>query len=355
MAHSIAVVPGDGIGTEVVSATVSVLDTLASAYGFDFETTEYDLGAERYLDHGNVMRDGTMRDLRIHDAILLGAIGHPDVDNAHVAAEGHHRIRKKFDLWANLRPAVLYAGHISPLKGYEAGDIDILWFRENSEGEYLDIGGELERDGETELALQCAAYTRKGVERIIEAAFEAAQDRDGTVHNITKSNVLSYGPAFWDSVVEEVAAKYPDVALHHLYVDAANQCIVTQPEMFDVVVAPNLFSDILTDATAGTIGGLGLAPSSNLNPSNPDVPGMFEPVHGTAPDISGQNIANPLATVLSGGLMLDDLGEAAAATALRDAVRSQLQDRDAPRTPDLGGEATTETVVSDLQSRLEAQ
>ncbi|MFB6106944.1 MAG: isocitrate/isopropylmalate dehydrogenase family protein [Halobacteriaceae archaeon] len=352
MAHSLAVVPGDGIGAEVVPATVSVLETLASTHGFEVERTEYDLGAERFLDRGQVMADGTMADLRSHDAILLGAVGHPDVDNAYVAAEGHHRIRRDLDLWANLRPAVLYADRVSPLEGYGAGDVDILWFRENSEGEYLDVGGTLERGGETEMAMQCAAYTRTGVERIARAAFDAAADRAGVVHNVTKSNVLSYGATFWDEVVEDVAADYPDVSLEHRYVDAANMEIVTRPETFDVVVAPNLFSDILTDATAGVVGGLGLAPSANVNLSDPDVPGMYEPVHGTAPDIAGRGTANPLASVLSGGLLLEDLGESAAATALEGAVRDQLQDPDAPRTPDLGGDATTDAVVADLTARL---
>ncbi|HET7323884.1 MAG TPA: isocitrate/isopropylmalate dehydrogenase family protein [Halococcus sp.] len=354
MSYSIAVVPGDGIGTEVVSGTVSVLDTLASIHGFELEKTDYELGAEFFLEHGQVMKDGTMDALRTHDAVLLGAVGHPDVNNAYVAAEGHHRIRREFDLWANLRPAVLYADHVSPLDGYQSGEIDILWFRENSEGAYLDMGGKLQRNGETEMALQCAAYTRKGIERIARAAFDAAREREGIVHTITKSNVLSYGSTFWDEVVAAVADEYPAVTLEHLYVDAANLRIVTQPELFDVVVAPNLFSDILTDATAGVVGGLGLAPSSNVNLTDPDIPGMFEPVHGTAPDIAGEGTANPLASVLSGGLLLEDLGENAAATHLEDTVRAQLQDLDAPRTPDLGGDTTTTAVIKDLEKRLQS-
>ena len=353
MQHSIAVVPGDGIGPEVVSGAVTILESVAEVHGFGVEATEYDLGAERLLEHGRVMEPGTMDELAGQDAILLGAVGHPDVDNAAVAAEGHHRIRRDLDLWLNLRPAVLYTGDVSPLAGYGPDDVDLLWFRENSEGEYLDAGGTLDRGGETEVAMQCAAYTRKGTERIARAAFDAAAERSGIVHSVTKSNVLSYGSAFWDDVVESVADEYPDVDLEHLYVDAANLRIVTSPETFDVVVAPNLFSDILTDATAGVVGGLGLAPSANLNPSDPAVPGMFEPVHGTAPDIAGEGVANPLASVLSGGMLLEDLGEAAAAALLEETVRAQLQDPAAPRTPDLGGESTTDAVVEDLERRLE--
>jgi tartrate dehydrogenase/decarboxylase/D-malate dehydrogenase len=351
--HSIAVAPGDGIGGEVVPAAVSVLETVAAARGFELALTDYEFGAEHLREHGRVMPEGTMAGLRGHDAVLLGAVGHPDVDNARVAREGHHRVRREFDLWANLRPAVLYAADVSPLAGYGAGDVDVLWFRENSEGEYLDMGGRLDRAGETEMALQCAAYTRKGVERVVRAAFEAATDRTGLVHSITKSNVLSYGSVFWDEVVAEVAADFPAVTLEELYVDAANLQVVAAPETFDVVVAPNLFSDILTDATAGVVGGLGLAPSANLNPADDSVPGMFEPVHGTAPDIAGQGVANPLAAVLSAGLMLDELGEQPAADAVEDAVRAQLQDDDAPRTPDLGGDADTAAVVADLSRRLQ--
>ncbi len=351
MSYTIALAPGDGIGPAVVSATVPILETAAEVGGFGIETNTYEMGAGHYLETGEVMTDETLAALRDHDAILLGGVGLPEVDNAFVAAEGHHRIRRELDLWNNLRPAYLFDESVCPLKGYGRGDIDILWFRENSEGEYIDAGGRLERGGKTEMAMQCSAYTRTGIERIARAAFDAASEREGVVHNVTKSNVLSYGMTFWDEVLEEVADSYPDVALEKLYVDAANLSIVSRPEIYDVVVAPNLFSDILTDATAGVIGGLGLAPSANLNP-DADVPGMFEPVHGTAPDIAGEGIANPLATVLSAALLLEDLGEPDAAEAIRAAVEAQLSDDSAPRTPDLGGSATTDAVAADLNERL---
>lgn len=351
MSYTIALTPGDGIGPEVVSATGPLLQTVADICGFEIETQTYEIGAAHYLETGEVMGDDTLAAIREHDAILLGGVGLPEVDNAFVAAEGHHRIRRELDLWNNLRPAYLFDESICPLKGYGKGDIDILWFRENSEGEYIDAGGRLDRGGRTELAMQCSVYTRTGIERIARAAFEAATERGRLVHNVTKSNVLSYGATFWDEVVEEVAAEYPDVRLEKLYVDAANLSIVSQPERYDVVVAPNLFSDILTDAAAGVGGGLGLAPSANLNP-DADVPGMFEPVHGTAPDIAGEGIANPLATVLSAALLFEDLGESDAADVLRSAVETQLGADSAPRTPDLGGNATTEDVAADLDERL---
>jgi tartrate dehydrogenase/decarboxylase/D-malate dehydrogenase len=202
------------------------------------------------------------------------------------------------------------------------------------------------------MALQTAVFTHDGVERIVRAAFEAAVDRGRKVTNVTKSNALPYGPVFWDEVVEEVAADYPEVDLEHLFVDAANMDLALRPEEFDVVVSSNLFGDILTDLTAAITGGLGLAPSANLNPDVADVPGMFEPVHGSAPDIAGEGIANPLATVLSAGLMLDDLGENGAAVGLRRAVEAHLDDPDAPRTPDLGGDAGTGGVAQSVRDRL---
>lgn len=351
MSYTIALTPGDGIGPEVVSATAPLLETVADIGGFEIEAETYEIGAAQYLETGEVMHDETLAAVKDHDAILLGGVGLPEVDNAFVAAEGHHRIRRELDLWNNLRPAYLFDESVCPLKGYGRGDIDILWFRENSEGEYIDAGGRLDRGGQTEMAMQCSVYTRTGIERIARAAFEAATEREGIVHNITKSNVLSYGMTFWDEIVEAVATEYPDVQLETLYVDAANLSIVSQPERYDVVVGPNLFSDILTDATAGVVGGLGLAPSANLNP-DADVPGMFEPVHGTAPDIAGKGIANPLATVLSVALLFEDLGEPDAVDALRSAVETQLRDDAAPRTPDLGGNATTEDVTADLDERL---
>lgn len=351
MTYDLRLIPGDGIGPAIVESATTVLEHVAGHYDFDLSTTEYPWGAEYLLENGEVMADDAIDRLRDADGILLGAFGHPDTDNYRVAAEGHHLIRSEFDQYINLRPVYLFDGRFSPLSGYETGDIDIAWYRENSEGEYMDVGGRLTRGGKTELAVQCALFTRKGVERIAKSAFEAAQERDGKVTNVTKSNAIPHGPVYWDEVVEEVASEYPDVELEHLYADAANLAIVQRPEDFDVVVATNLFSDILTDATAGVVGGLGLAPSSNINPDN-DLPGMYEPIHGTAPDIAGAGVGNPIATILSGAMMLEDWGETKAGEDIRSAVAEVLLDEDASLTPDLGGNGTTEDITAGVVQRL---
>lgn len=352
MPYDIALLPGDGIGPEVVDATLPLLEAVAEGEDFDVRFTRYGWGSERYLERGEMIPEDAPDQLRPHDAVLLGAMGDPRVPDHVSSTEGHLVIRKAFDHYVNLRPARLFEGAPTPLAGYEGGDIDVLWFRENTEGEYVDIGGRLARGGRTEMALQTAVFTHHGVERIARAAFDAALGRDQKVTNVTKSNALPYGPVFWDEVVEEVASDYPEVELEHLFVDAANMDLALRPEEFDVVVSSNLFGDILTDLTAAITGGLGLAPSANLNPDVADVPGMFEPVHGSAPDIAGQGIANPLATFLSAALLLEDLGEADAAERLRDAVEAHLADPDAPRTPDLGGEAGTEAAAESVRSRL---
>lgn len=353
MAYEIALLPGDGIGTEVVDATVPVLEKTGERFGFEFAFERYDWGSQHYLEHGEMLPDSAYDQLAAHDAILHGAMGHPDVPDHVSSTQGHISIRREFDHYVNLRPATLFDPALSPLEDVREGDVDIEWYRENTEGEYIDIGGELRRGGRTEIALQSSVYTETGVERIAEHAFEAARRRDGSVTNVTKSNALSHGPVFWDEVVEDVAEEFPDVELEHMYVDAANMHLVQRPASFDVVLSSNLFGDILTDLTAAIVGGLGLAPSANLNPDG-DFPGMFEPVHGSAPDIAGRGVANPLATVLSACLLLEDLGEDAAAETLRDTVAAQVRDETAPRTPDLGGDATTAQVAADLVDRLDA-
>jgi tartrate dehydrogenase/decarboxylase/D-malate dehydrogenase len=351
MSHDIALIPGDGIGPTVVDAALPLLDAVADEHGFDIETTRYDWGTERYLDEGAMMPDDGLDTLAAHDAILLGAVGHPDVPD-HITLNGLLLpIRKGFDQSICKRPAVLFDGVDSPLKGYEGGDIDILVFRENTEGEYADVGGREHRGFANEVAVQSAVYTRRSTERIVRAAFEAATERSGQLTNVTKSNAQAHGMVFWDDIVEEVSEDYPDVEVERLLVDAASMDMVRRPDEFDVVVCSNLFGDILTDIGAIVTGSMGLAPSANIDPGN-DHPSMFEPVHGSAFDITGEGVANPLATVLSGSMLLDNLGEDAAATALWDAVAAQLADADAPRTPDLGGESTTEAVAADLRERL---
>jgi len=351
MSYDIALIPGDGIGPTVVDAALPLLDDVATEHGFDIETTRYDWGTERYLDAGAMMPDDGLETLESHDAILLGAVGHPEVPD-HVTLNGLLLpIRKGFDQSICKRPAVLFDGVDSPLKGYSGGDIDILVFRENTEGEYADIGGREHAGFENEVAVQSAVYTRRSTERIVRAAFEAATERSGHLTNVTKSNAQAHGMVFWDDIVDEVSEEYPDVEVERLLVDAASMDMVRRPDDFDVVVCSNLFGDILTDIGAIVTGSMGLAPSANIDPGR-DHPSMFEPVHGSAFDIMGEGVANPLATVLSGSLMLDHLGEDAAAADLWDAVTEQLADDDAPRTPDLGGDSTTKTVASDLADRL---
>lgn len=351
MAHDIALLPGDGIGTEVVDAAVPLLERVAADYGFEVETTRYEWGTDRFLEAGSIFPAGAMDRLAEHDAVLHGAMGDPRVPDYVTSIEGPIAVRKAFDLYVNYRPVRLHDAGNTPLKSRDRGDIDIAWYRENSEGEYVDVGGQLVRGGEADLAVQTAVFTDEGVERIARAAFEAAVEREGKLTNVTKSNALRHGPVFWDETVEAVHDDYPEVTLEHLYVDAASMDLVLRPQEFDVVVASNLFSDILTDLTAAITGGLGLAPSANVNPEN-DAPGMYEPVHGSAPDIAGEGIANPVAAVLSVALMLDDLGEAGAASALREAVSEHLGAADAPHTPDLGGDGTTADVAADLRARL---
>jgi tartrate dehydrogenase/decarboxylase/D-malate dehydrogenase len=349
--YDIAHLPGDGIGVEVTDATLPLVDRVAADHGFSVETTRYDWGSERYLEHGSMMPEGALERLAEHDAILLGAVGHPDIPD-HVTLRGMMLpIRKTFDQFICERPSVLFEGVESPLRGYGGGDIDFVVYRENTEGEYSDVGGREHRGHEHELAVQSAVFTRHGTERIVRVAFEAAADRSGKLTNVTKSNAQAHGMVLWDDIVAEVAADYPEIEVERLLVDAASMDLIRRPEEFDVLVASNLFGDILTDIGAIVSGSMGLAPSANVT-HDERYPSMYEPVHGSAPDITGQGIANPLATVLSASMMLDDLGEPGAADALWDAVVDQLADPDAPRTPDLGGESGTEDVVDDLRERL---
>ena len=352
MSYDVAVIPGDGIGIEVVDATIPLLETLADGYGFEITLDRYDWGSHRHIEQGTAMPEDAIDILADYDAILHGATGHPDVPDTVGAWELVIAIRRAFDQYVNYRPTYLFNETFSPLEHASTGDIDIHWIRENSEGEYADIGGGLDRRRQDALAVQTSVYTREGVERIIRAAFEFAREHNlEQVTSVTKSNAQRFGPVFWDEVATEVRDDYPDISFESVLVDAMAQHLVIRPEDFDVVVASNLFSDIHTDLTAAVTGGLGLAPSANLNPDE-DVPGMFEPVHGSAPDIAGRGIANPLAEVLSAGLMLENLGEEEAASAVRTVVEDQLTDDGAPRTVDLGGDNTTSEVVDDLIERI---
>lgn len=351
MSYDIAVIPGDGVGNEVVEAVVPFVRTVANAHDVEIMTESYDWGSERYLQGESMMPDNGLEQLEPHDSILLGAVGHPDVPD-HVTLHGLRlSITKGFNQHICKRPSVLFEGIESPLRGYTAGDIGLVVYRQNTEGEYSHVGGHEHQGFENEVAIQSAVFTREGTEQIVRAAFEAAENREQKVTNVTKSNAQAYGMVFWDEMVEEVSTEYPNVEVERLLVDAASMDFVRRPEEFDVVVASNLFGDILTDIGAIISGSIGLAPSSNINPSG-EYPSMFEPVHGSAFDIMGEGIANPLGTVLSCSLMFENLDEEELANALWQAVAEQLADSKAPRTPDIGGEATMDAVVSDLESRL---
>lgn len=340
--YRVAVIPGDGIGPEVVPEGARVLQAAARRFGFRVETVEFPWGCGYYLQHGVMMPRDALEQLRAFHAILLGAVGDPRVPD-HVSLWGLLlQIRKRFDLYVNLRPVRLLEGVPGPLAGRGPRDVDMVFVRENTEGEYAGVGGRVAEGTAEEVALQTAVYTRRGTERILRYAFELARRRRRRLASITKSNALQYTAVLWDEVTESLSREYPDVDVWKLHVDAAAYHMVLNPQRFDVVVGSNLYADILTDLGAALQGSLGLAASANLDPTRRN-PSLFEPVHGSAPDIAGKGIANPLATIWSVSLMLDHLGEAEAAAAVLRAVETVVRDPRG-RTPDLGGRATTREV-----------
>jgi tartrate dehydrogenase/decarboxylase/D-malate dehydrogenase len=350
--YRVAVIPGDGIGHEVVPAAIRVLDTAAERSGFELAWEYFSWGSEHYFAHGRMMPADALDQLRPFDAIFFGAVGDPRLQD-NVTLNGLLLpIRRGFDQYACVRPAVLYPGVRCPLAGKQPGEIDFVVVRENTEGEYAQVGGVLYPSGPHGVAVQSAVFTRHGTERVIRFAFDLTRrrGRKRLLTSVTKSNAQGFSMGFWDSVFAEVAGDYPDVRTESLLVDAACMDLVRRPESFDVMVASNLFGDILTDLSAAITGSLGLAPSANLNPDK-TFPSMFEPVHGSAPDIVGRGIANPMAAMLSGVLMLDFLGQAAAAVLVEQAVLGVLTDR-RDITPDLGGTGTTESVSEAVVERV---
>jgi tartrate dehydrogenase/decarboxylase/D-malate dehydrogenase len=349
-AFRIAVIGGDGIGPEVIEQAIRVADRAAREEGASLQWDRLPWGSAYYKQHGRMMPEDGWDALRGRDAILFGAIGSPDVPD-HVTIHGLLLpMRRKFDQYVNLRPAYLFEGVDSPLRDKAPGSIDMLVYRENTEGEYAPIGGRLYEGTPHEVAIQTNTFTRRGCERIIRAAFEGARKRRRKVTSITKSNAMQFGMVLWDEVFRAVAKDYPDVQTNSLLVDAAAMDFVRKPEVFDVVVASNLFGDILTDLSAIVTGSVGLAASGNLNPER-TYPSMFEPVHGSAPDIAGKGIANPLAAILSAALLLDHLEQPRGAAAVRKAVAAVLR-AGRPRTPDLGGNARTGDVTEAVLSAL---
>jgi tartrate dehydrogenase/decarboxylase/D-malate dehydrogenase len=340
----IAVIGGDGIGPEVIEQAIRVVDA-ALRYETDsaLEWNRLPWSSALYKKTGRMMPDDAFEQLRRHDAILLGAIGSPDVPD-HITLHGLLLpMRRRFDQYVNLRPAYLFDGVQSPLRDKAPGSIDMLVYRENTEGEYAPCGGRHYEGTPHEIAIQSAIFTRRGCERIMRAAFEGARKRRKKVTSITKSNAQQFGMVLWDEVFKAVARDYPDVQASSLLIDAAAMDFVRKPEAFDVVVASNLFGDILTDLSAIVTGSMGLAASGNINPER-TYPSMFEPVHGSAPDIAGKGIANPLAAILSAGMLLDHLGLAKTAAAVRKGVAAVLK-AGKVRTPDLGGQARTAEVA----------
>ena len=338
--YRVAVISGDGVGPEVTAQGVAVLD--AAADGFSLVWEHFPWGSEYYLEHGSMMPADALSQLERFDAIYLGAVGWPSVPD-HITLWGLLLpIRQEFDLYLNIRPIRLLPGITSPLRDSGSADIDMVCVRENTEGEYAGVGGRVHVGYPHEVGLQVDVFTRSGVERVARHGFELARSRRGRLASITKSNASRHSFVMWDEVVDRVHQEFPDVTLDRMLVDAAAAAMITAPERFDVMIASNLFGDILTDVGAAIQGGMGLAASANVNPSR-DRPGLFEPVHGSAPDIAGQNRANPIGAVWAAAMMLDYLGESTAASRVMNALETVLAESDA-RTPDLGGSSTTSEV-----------
>jgi tartrate dehydrogenase/decarboxylase / D-malate dehydrogenase len=340
-AHRIAVIPGDGIGKEVVPEGIRVLEAAARKFDIGLEFTEFDWSCEKYLNGGEMMPEDGLKTLGEFDQIFLGAVGFPGVAD-HVSLWGLLiPIRRAFSQYANVRPVKLLEGIECPLKGYAPGDIDMIIVRENVEGEYSEIGGRLYAGTDQEVAVQESMFTRQGLDRIMRYAFDLAETRPAKhVTSATKSNGIIHTMPYWDERFEVIEKDYPGITTDKFHIDILCAHFVGKPDHFDVVVGSNLFGDILSDLGPAVVGGIGIAPSANLNPEG-GMPSMFEPVHGSAPDIAGQGIANPVAQIWSGAMMLEHLGHKDAALAIEDAFGRVVAEGKL-LTPDLGGTATTE-------------
>ena len=386
--YRIALIPGDGIGKEVIPAGVKVLQAAAtdpvvarardtardsakaldspkggarderagqtpsSAEGFQLTFEQFDWGCEYYLRTGRMMPEDGLEQLRPFDAIYLGAIGHPTVPDHISLRELLLKIRFGFDLYVNLRPVEILPGLETPLRGRSAADINMLFIRENTEGEYCGLGGRFKRGTLDEVAIQQSVFTRRGTERIIRYAFEQARRRPRKrLASATKSNAMQYTMVLWDEVLRAVAREYPEVSVANYHVDALAARMITHPESLDVVVGSNLFADILTDIGGALQGSLGLAVSANLNPTERLGPPMFEPVHGSAPDIEGRGISNLIAALWGAALMMEHLGEPAAGARIMNALKA-VTGEGRVRTPDLGGKNTTEEFAAAVMDKM---
>ena len=334
--YTVDVIAGDGIGAEVMPAAISCVDALGPAHGFSVQWRDRDWGSEHYRRHGRMMPVDGIDQLATGDATLLGAVGAPDIPDDVTLWGLLIPIRREFDQYVNLRPIRILPGVTSPLAGVE--ELDIVVVRENVEGEYSELGGRMHRGRPNEAAIQEAVFTRTGVERVARYAAELAKARKGHLVSATKSNGIIHTMPFWDEIVEEVVAKEPGVRLEKVLIDALAARLVLKPHSLDVIVASNLFGDILSDLAAAAAGSIGVAPSANLNPPG-RYPSMFEPVHGSAPDIAGQGVANPVGQMWAAAMMLDHIGQPTAAAALTASFEAALAA--GVRTSDLGGTAST--------------
>jgi len=340
--HRIAVMPGDGIGKETVPEGLRVLEAAARKFGVDLAFTHFDWSCDYYAKHGRMMPEDWFDQLKGFEAIFYGAVGWPATVPDHVSLWGSLiPFRRQFDQYVNMRPCKLMPGIATPLANRKPGDIDFVVVRENTEGEYSSVGGRMWEGTEREVVFQQSVFSRKGVDRILKFAFELARTRPAKhLTSATKSNGISITMPYWDERFKAMSVQYPDVRTDQYHIDILSAHFVGRPQVFDVVVASNLFGDILSDLGPAVCGTIGIAPSANINPER-DFPSLFEPVHGSAPDIAGKGIANPIGQIWSGALMLDFLGHKEAGDAIVAAVERTLADAKAPRTADIGGRATT--------------
>ena len=349
--HKIAVIAGDGIGPEVIAEGVRVLEAAAKKSGeFAFEFTHFPWGCTYYLENGRMMPEDGIEQLKKFDAIFLGAVGMPGVPDHVSLWDLLLVIRKSFDQYINLRPVKLLKGAPCPLKDAKPEDIDMIFVRENTEGEYAGSGAWLYKDKPNEVVIQNGVFSRVGCERVMRYAFDLARKEGKTLTSISKGNALNYSMVFWDQIFAEISKEYPDVETRKLLVDAASMFMVKDPKRFGVVVTSNLFGDILTDLGAAISGGMGLAAGANLNPER-KYPSMFEPIHGSAPDIAGKGIANPLATVWSASQMLEFFGHKKEADRVIEVIEEMLVEKKA-LTTDLGGTATTREVGDEAVRKI---
>jgi len=346
----IAVIAGDGIGKEVVPEGIRVLDAAGQRFGFRMSWHAFDWSCETYVRSGKMMPADGLEQLWPFDAIFLGAVGHPSVPD-HVSLWGLLiPIRRAFRQYVNLRPVRLFEGIETPLKNWKPGQIDFCIVRENNEGEYSNIGGRLYEGTEEEMAVQLTVFTRRGVDRVMRFAFDLARKRKKHLTSATKSNGIIHTMPFWDERFQAMAAGFPDVRTDQYHIDILTAHFVRHPDWFDVVVGSNLFGDILSDLGPAVVGSIGIAPSANLNPEK-EFPSMFEPVHGSAPDIAGKGIANPIGQIWSGAMMLRHLGVADAADAVENAI-AEILAKSEIRTPDIGGRSTTRDMGTAIARQL---